>query len=181
MRELSLHILDIVQNSLRAHASEVRIEIIISTIRDELIIEIADNGDGMSEQMSQDVLDPFTTTRKTRRVGLGLPLFQAAAERSDGELTIKSAEGQGTIVRASFKYSHIDRTPLGDIVSTIITLIHGNPEVDFVYHYEYNNKQYDLSTELIKQELPGVSVNHPLVLEFIKNDLEAGLKEILVD
>ena len=181
MRELSLHILDIVQNSLRAHASEVQIEIIISTERDELIIQITDNGDGMSEQMSNAALDPFTTTRKTRHIGLGLPLFQAAAEQSNGQLTIKSFPDQGTLVKASFQFSHLDRTPLGDIISTMVTLIQASPQVDFIYLYRYDQKEYTLSTKLIKQELPGVDVNHPLVLDFISNHLKEGLKEMLIE
>lgn len=181
MRELSLHILDIVQNSLRAHASEVQIGIIISTYRDEMIIQINDNGDGMSEQMSQAALDPFTTTRKTRQVGLGLPLFQAAAEQSNGQLTIQSVEGQGTLVSASFQLSHLDRTPLGDIISTVVTLIQGSPQVDFICNYQYDQEEYTLSTKLIKQELPGVDIDHPLVLDFINDHLKAGLKDLLIE
>ncbi len=181
MRELSLHILDIVQNSTRARASEVQIMIEICTERDELSITIEDNGEGMSKQMTQDVLDPFVTTRTTRRVGLGLPLFKDAAERAEGGFILKSEEGKGTVVTASFKLSHIDRTPMGDLISTMITLIQGNPDVDFLFTYRCDNGEYGLSTRYIREELAGVPLNHPMVLEAIQNDLIEGLEGKLID
>ncbi|AZR73307.1 histidine kinase [Anoxybacter fermentans] len=175
MRELSLHILDIAQNSIRAGATEIQIRIDISTMKDELIIEIEDNGCGMSKEMAEKALDPFMTTRTTRRVGLGLPLFKAAAERCDGELELQSEEGKGTLVRARFKLSHIDRAPLGDIAGTIVTLIQGNPEIDFIYRHRYDDQEYCLSTRMLRRELEGIPLNHPEVLEFIAKDISLGL------
>ncbi len=181
MRELSLHILDIVQNSIRAKATEISMFIDIHTVIDQMLIEIKDNGCGMSKEMSKRVLDPFTTTRTTRRVGLGLPLFKAAAERCDGELLLHSEEGKGTTVSISFGFRHIDRAPLGDIVATLITLIQGNPDIDFLYRHCYDEKVYELSTKEMRSELEGVPLNHPLVLDFIKKDIQEGLEGLLED
>lgn len=180
MRELSLHILDIVQNSISAQATEVQIRVDISTVRDELLIEIEDNGRGMSREMAERALDPFVTTRTTRRVGLGLPLFKAAAERCGGELTLSSEEGHGTRVRVRFQFSHIDRAPMGDIIATLTTLIQGSPEVDFIYDHQYDGERYFLSTAQLRQELEGVPLNHPLVLEYVANDLRDGLGGLLI-
>lgn len=181
MRELSLHILDIVQNSIQARATEISIRVDISTVRDELKIEIDDNGHGMSKTMAERALDPFVTTRTTRRVGLGLPLFKAAAERCDGDFTLQSEEGQGTLICARFRFHHIDRAPMGDIVATLTTLIQGNPEVDFQYEHHYDDQFYCLSTHLLRKELDGIPLNHPLVLEYIANDVREGLTELLTD
>lgn len=181
MRELSLHILDIVQNSIRANATEVTIHLNISTATDVMVIQIEDNGIGMSPAMVAQVLDPFVTTRTTRKVGLGLPLFQQAAERCDGYLTIDSVEGQGTKVRVQFKFSHIDRAPMGDITATMVTLVQGNPEIDFTYVHHYDDREYELSTKVLRRELEGVPLNHPLVLEYISNDMKDGLAGLLVN
>lgn len=181
MRELSLHILDIAQNSIRAYATEVRIELSISTNEDRLMIEIEDNGTGMSEEMVKRALDPFVTTRTTRRVGLGLSLFKAAAEQCLGDLQLKSEEGEGTYVKVWFQLSHIDRAPLGDLVSTIVTLIQGSPDIDFLYIHRLNNQEYILSTKEMRQELENVPLNHPLVLDFITKDLHEGLADLLIE
>jgi anti-sigma regulatory factor (Ser/Thr protein kinase) len=179
MRELSLHILDIVQNSIQAQATEVQIRVNISTERDELLIEIEDNGYGMSKETAERVLDPFVTTRTTRRVGLGLPLFKAAAERCNGELVLHSEEGRGTLVQVRFRFSHIDRAPMGDIIATLTTLIQGSPDVDFIYDHWYDGESYLLSTHPLRQELEGVPLNHPLVLDYVANDLRDGLVGLL--
>ncbi|MCK4258041.1 MAG: ATP-binding protein [Halanaerobiales bacterium] len=179
MRELSLHILDIVQNSIRADAKEIRISIDINTTTDQMIILIKDNGCGMSNEMMEKVLDPFTTTRTTRRVGLGLPLFKAAAERCDGDLVLQSEVGKGTTVRTLFGFNHIDRAPLGDIEATIITLIQGKPDIDFIYHHQYDELVYDLSTKEMREELEGVPLNHPMVLDFVRKDIQEGLENMM--
>ena len=132
MEDLSLHILDIVENSIGAKASRVKIKVDEDTQKDLLMIEIEDNGRGMDGETVKKVLDPFFTTRTTRRVGLGLPLLDQATRESGGDIEIESKVGRGTRVRASFGYSHIDRKPMGDIGATLTILIAGNPEVDFV-------------------------------------------------
>lgn len=131
MRDISLHILDIVQNSISAQGTSIAICIDEDIKRDALTLEIMDNGVGMDEQMIEEVTNPFCTTRTTRKVGLGLALLKASAERSDGYIDIDSKLGEGTQVRAVFKISHIDRPPLGSLSETLVTLIACNPELDF--------------------------------------------------
>jgi len=150
VEDLSLHILDIVENSIGAKASKVEIKVDEDTKKDLLMIEIEDNGRGMDEETIKKVLDPFFTTKTTRRVGLGLPLLGQAARESGGDIEIESKVGRGTRVRASFGYSHIDRKPLGDIGTTLTTLIAGNPEVDFVYEHKKDESEYRLDTREIK-------------------------------
>lgn len=115
MKEISLNILDVAQNSLRANATEINILVFFDTAADRLTVSIKDNGCGMSQEFVSRVLDPFTTTRTTRRVGLGLPLFRQSALEAGGDLSIESREGKGTEVAAWFRTSHIDRMPLGDL------------------------------------------------------------------
>ena len=178
MRELSLHILDIAENSTRANATTVHIIIDVQPIEDKLEVVIEDNGKGMSEEMARNVLDPFVTTRKTRRVGMGLPLFKAAAERCAGEFELESTEGEGTRIRATFQLSHIDRAPMGDIAGTLITLIQGNQEIDFIFTYRYGDQDYHLSTKMLRAELGELPLNHPEVLDFIERDFSSWLEDI---
>lgn len=133
MEELSLHILDVVENSIAAGALRVEINIIEDMDSNILTIEINDNGKGMNEETVQKVLDPFYTTRTTRRVGMGLSLLAQASEESNGTFDIKSKVGEGTEVKATFQYDHIDRKPIGDLKSTFIALLTSYPEINFVY------------------------------------------------
>lgn len=157
MEELSLHILDIAQNSIAAGASFVTVEIAEDCGEDTLVITICDNGCGMSAEMLAVAFDPFTTGRKTRRVGLGLPLFKLAAEMTGGGLEILSREGEGTKVRAVFGLSHIDRQPLGDIAATVRQLITTNGDINFVYKHSVGEKSYALDTREISG---GVSLSN---------------------
>ena len=133
MEELSLHILDIVENSVAARADLIEIIISEDKKKDLLSIEIIDNGEGMDKKTVKKALDPFYTTKTVRRFGLGLPLLSEAAKAADGRFSIKSKIGEGTKIKADFQYSHIDRQPLGNIGQTIITLVMGNPEIDLIY------------------------------------------------
>ncbi len=135
MEDLSLHILDIVENSIRAGAKKIEIRIIVDKKKDLLDIKIIDDGEGMDRKMLKKVLDPFYTTKNTGRIGLGLPLLAQSAEESGGSIKIKSKPGNGTKVRATFGYSHIDRRPLGDISKSLKVLIAANPDIDFIYEY----------------------------------------------
>lgn len=135
MEDLSLHILDIVENSVSAGATRVEILIAEDPEGDLLTVEINDDGRGMDEETVKKVRDPFFTTRTTRRVGLGIPLLAAAAREAEGDLSIDSQEGQGTRIRATFRYSHIDRKPLGDIQETLKALIVANPDVEFFFEH----------------------------------------------
>jgi signal transduction histidine kinase len=135
MEDLSLHILDVVENSLAAAAREVRILIDENSAEDRLSLEIVDDGTGMGEEMRRQILDPFFTTRTTRRIGLGLPLLAQAATQSGGCLEVDSAPGQGTRVRADFQLSHPDLKPLGDVGSTLGAILAGRPELGLRFVY----------------------------------------------
>lgn len=146
MEDLSLHILDVAENSISGSAKRVEIRIDEDPEKDVLTIEIKDDGKGMDEQTRQKALDPFFTTRTTRRVGLGLSLLAQAARESDGKIELDSKPGQGTTVKATFRYSHPDRKPMGDIHETIRTLVVGHPEIDFLYEHEKNGSVYRFDT-----------------------------------
>ncbi len=150
MEDLSLHILDIVENSIRARASKINIKVVEDTRRDLLTIEIKDDGKGIDEETMKKVLDPFFTTKATRKVGLGLALLKQSARESGGDVEIISKVGTGTRVKAIFNYSHIDRKPLGDIAATLVTLIAGNPEVDFICEHISDESKYRIDTEEIR-------------------------------
>jgi hypothetical protein len=176
--ELSLHILDIVENSTRAGAKTVYITIIEDTVTNILSMEIRDDGMGMTEETIQKVKDPFFTTKTVRNVGLGLPMLTQAAERTEGRLIIESKRGEGTRVAADFKLHHIDRQPLGDISGTLVTLIAGNHDVDFIYTHHHDGRKYILDTRDIKNEIEDIPINHVDVLNFIRTHIVEGLKEI---
>jgi hypothetical protein len=168
MEDLSLHILDVVENSINAKATLIEIRVEEDIAKDLLILLIKDNGTGMSEDFLSKVDDPFTTTRTTRRVGLGIPLLKQSALESEGEFIIDSKKGAGTEITAKFKYSHIDRKPLGDIAATMITLLIGNPDIDFVFYLKYQEKTVEIDTREIKESLEGVKISHPSVIQAIK-------------
>lgn len=178
MQELSLHILDIAQNSIAAKASFVEIEIEEDEKKDLLTIKIKDNGTGMDEETSRKVSDPFFTTRTTRKVGMGIPLFAQAAQSCGGDLNIYSKKGKGTIIEATFILSHIDRAPLGSMSDTMVSLVASHPEIDFVYRHRVQDKEFVFDTREIKKVLDEVPINNPLVLDWIKKFIESGLKEI---
>jgi len=141
MEDLSLHVLDIVENSIRAGAKEVEIRIDEDAKKDRLVIEIQDDGQGMDQAMLEKAPDPFFTSKSVRKVGLGLSLFREAARAAGGDLVLRSKPGRGTYVKATFRYSHIDRQPLGDMVETLRTLIIANPDVRFRYLHEKNGEE----------------------------------------
>ncbi len=173
MRELSLNVMDVAQNSVRAEASLVTITVDESDKNDRLTISIEDNGCGMTEEQVQQVIDPFFTTRTTRKVGLGVPLFKMSAEQTGGSFSIKSEVGKGTVTTASYVKSHVDMTPLGDINSTIEILIRCNPDIDFVFNHSTDNGSFTLDTRELREVLgDDVSLDTPDVLEWINAFLE---------
>jgi anti-sigma regulatory factor (Ser/Thr protein kinase) len=161
MRELSLNVLDIAQNSISANASVIEIEISEDTKKKELLIGIYDNGKGMNPEQVRNVQDPFFTTRTTRKVGMGIPLFKLAAEQTGGSLSISSKVGEGTKVKAVFKTDSIDFTPLGDIDSTVIMLITMNTDRDFIYRFGIDENEFTLSTQDLKKVLGDVPLSEP--------------------
>ena len=178
MLELSLHILDIAENAVREEAKTVTITLIEDPQMDRLTLEIRDDGKGMNEDERRRVLDPFYTTKKVRRVGLGLPMLAQAAQNAGGGFEIESEPSEGTAVRVAFQLSHIDRQPLGDLQGTLVTLIMGNPDIHFIYRHQRGQGAYVLDTEEIKGEIEDVPINHVEVLKFIRQDIAEGLKEI---
>ena len=175
MKELSLNILDIAENSVKAGATLTEITL-TETLR-TLTLSIKDNGSGMSEEVLRSVTNPFYTTRTTRSVGLGIPLLKLASEQTGGKLTITSklndgkTADHGTVVSALFYKEHIDFTPLGDVTSTLITLIQGHPERDFLFTHEMDGIKISLDTREIRTVLEDVPLSTPEVLEWIKGNL----------
>lgn len=181
MQDLSLHILDVAENGVRAGADLIKITIEENRSADRLTITIEDNGRGMAPEFLAQVLDPFVTTRTTRKVGLGLSLFRQAAREAQGDLTVDSTPGQGTKVSVFMNHDHIDRKPMGNMVDTVITLIEGSPAVDFVYTHNKDGKEYTLDTREIRTELEEIPINNPQVIGLIRDNILSGLREIVSD
>jgi anti-sigma regulatory factor (Ser/Thr protein kinase) len=174
VRELSLHILDALENSVEAGATRIELRIEEDLRKDILSIVIRDNGRGMSEEFARQVLNPFVTTRKTRHVGLGLPLFAAAAERCNGDLRIKSKVGVGTTVTVTFQHSHIDRAPLGDIPGTLMAIILSDRPVDVLYKHRVDRRTFDLDTARVRHELGTVPLSYSAAREWLETTLREG-------
>ena len=177
MKELSLSILDIVQNSLVAGAGNISVSVAADVPSDLLTITVTDDGCGMDKEFLARVIDPFTTTRTTRKVGLGIPLFKLAAEQSGGRLEITSEVGKGTEVKAEFSLSHIDRPPLGDMGQTLALLINGNPDVHFTYTHSAALGSLVLDTDEMKLVLGDIPLDSPEIFEWIAEYVNSGLAE----
>lgn len=167
MRELSLNVMDVAQNSVRAEAGLVYITVNESDRDDSLSITISDDGCGMTEEQVAQVIDPFFTTRTTRKVGLGVPLFKLSAEQTGGDFSIESKVGEGTTTKASYVKSHVDMTPLGDINSTVEILIRCNPDIDFVFTHSTDKDSFTLDTRELREVLGDVSLDTPDVIDWI--------------
>jgi hypothetical protein len=178
MRDLSLHILDIAENSIAAQAERIEIRLEENRGEDRLVLEISDDGKGMDREMRERALHPFVTSRTTRKVGLGLPLLAAAAEAAGGSLTLESEVGKGTTVRASFQLGHIDLKPLGDIAQTLVTLIMGYPGIDILYSHKVDGDEYTLDTRMIRAELDGIPIHSPGVIKLIRKNIEDGIDQL---
>lgn len=181
MKELSLHILDIAQNSVRAEASEIRIE--ISEDETTLTFTVSDNGCGMDKELLRTVTDPFTTTRSTRKVGLGIPLLKLSCESTGGSFRIDSRtdEYHGTQTQASFIKTHIDYTPLGDMTDTVCTLVQGSPSVRFVFRHSYHDREVFLDTEQIRAVLgEDISLAEPEILSWIRESLNEEYQNLKI-
>ncbi|MEA5039830.1 MAG: ATP-binding protein [Clostridiaceae bacterium] len=181
MQELSLNILDIAENSTRAGARLVKIDVIEDPEGDLLTIRIGDDGCGMDPQLLRTVRDPFTTTRTTRKVGLGIPFFEEAAKATGGHLSIRSATGVGTEVEAVFGYSHIDRMPLGDLAATVSILIQGHEDTEFVYTHVFRGHTFCLDTRQLREVLGNVPLAAPDVVLWIRDYINENLKKIYME
>lgn len=179
MPEISLNVLDVAENSTRAQASRVEVSVAADTASDTLTIVIADDGCGMTPEQVSQVTDPFFTTRKTRRVGLGVPFFKMAAELSGGSFTIDSEPGKGTAVTAVFGLSNVDRMPLGDMTSTMHTLITMHEDTDFLYRFRVDEDAFELDTAEMREILGGVPFHEPEISAYIREYLAENEKEVL--
>lgn len=178
MNELSLHMLDICENSAKANATLIVIDVIEDLKKDILEITISDNGSGMDEKTLNAVSDPFYTTRTTRNVGLGISLFKLAAELTGGFQTITSKLGVGTIVKTTFVHSHIDRAPLGDISDTIITTL-SRGSVDLIYNHTFNNNSYQFNSIEVKEVLDGIPITDSSIILWVRENIKEGLADLL--
>lgn len=176
MKELSLNVLDVAKNSVTAGAT--LIEIIITETPSRLTITITDNGCGMTPEFVARVTDPFTTTRTTRKVGLGLPLMKMEAQMSGGDLTIDSQVGKGTTVTTWFDPTNIDMPPLGDIISSVITLIQGSPDIDFIFTHAVCQEQYTLDTREIRAIMGDIPLCEPDILAWLTDFLKENESNI---
>lgn len=178
MREISLHIMDVAENGLAAGASLIEISVVEDSKRNRLEIQIRDNGRGIRSDLLERVFDPFYTTRTARRVGLGLSLFREAARRCDGAFGIRSKEGGGTEVYASFRLDHLDRAPLGDMAGSFATLVMGNPGADFLYTHEVAGRAFRMDTREVKKTLEGVPITQPEVIAYLRDYVGQCLNEL---
>jgi hypothetical protein len=172
MQDLSLHILDVVENSVRAKADLIEIRITEDLKLDLLTIEIKDNGAGMDKETQKKVLDPFYTTKTVRRFGLGIPLLAESARAANGNLSIESTIGKGTSIKTTFQHSHIDRRPLGNMKETLMSLILGNPEVDLIYHHKKNGRDVLMDTRQIKSHLKEFPINSMAGMKMVREELK---------
>jgi len=175
MEDLSLHIMDIVTNSVRAGAKNIVIAIEKDEKTSMMRLEVSDDGRGMDAEMAEKVQDPFFSTKTGRKVGLGIPLLKGTAETTGGSFTLTSEKGVGTSIRATFDSRHPDLPPLGNIRDTFFVLIVSHPEIDFDLHYSVDGKDFLLDTSEWRKELDGVPLNHPEVIGFLSNYLDEHL------
>lgn len=178
MNDISLHIIDVIQNSIYADATLIRVLIDEEISRNRLVVEVEDNGRGMTQEQVERLGDPFFTSRTTRKVGMGIPLFRQAAEQTGGEVVVKSSVGQGCIVRAVFVYDHIDRPPLGDVANSFVLMVSANPELEFVLEYRCENKSYLFDTREVKEVLEGLPLNDPSVIRMLTDMVRANIEDI---
>ena len=159
MRDISLHILDIAENSINAGAKNISIKITEEKKKNLLTVEISDDGKGMDKEFSENAGSPFVTTRTTRKVGLGLPLLKAAAEIANGKLIIKSAPGKGTRITAEFQLDHVDRKPVGSMAQTILALAANNPETNIKYIRKQNGKKFMFNSGIFSKTTKKNNIN----------------------
>ena len=177
MRDLSMHVLDIVQHSIKAGAALVTVTFTVNENR-VLTFSVRDDGCGMAPDFLARVTDPFTTTRKTRKVGLGLPLLKMTAQATGGEMSIASKPGEGTTVRVTFGLSHIDRPPMGDVPGVLYTLVLMNPTTDFRFALDYDGKTFALDTREVREAVAPIPLDHPEISAWIRDCLKQNIDEL---
>ncbi len=175
MQEIAMNILDIVYNSIKAKAKLIKILIIDSILENVISVEIIDDGCGMDEATVEKVTSPFYTTRTTRKVGLGVPLFKENVEATGGHFLIESEPGKGTRIMGSFVKDHLDTPPMGDIIATMVTLLQANADIDYLFKYRTDENEFVLDTKEVKQMLDGVPINEPEIIIWLKDYMKEGI------
>ena len=176
MKEIALHILDIVENSLDAGATAIDVLVDDDPAGNRLRVSVRDDGRGMDARTLAAIDDPFVTSRTTRVAGLGVPLFKEAAEACNGRLEVRSAPGQGTTLEAEFQRDHIDRMPLGDLPGTLLGLVVGRPEIHWRFRYRAGGETFSFDSDPIRQALGDVPLSEPAALRCIRETLEEGFR-----
>lgn len=183
MREIALHLLDIAENSVAADAHTITLAVCEDLQHDRLSASVTDDGKGMDAEMAAKVVDPFVTSRTTRKVGLGIPLFKAAAEACNGGLEIQSELKKGTRLAVEFQHSHIDRMPLGDLASTLLTLVVAYPHIRWIFQYTavpasgMQPETFIMNTQDLMDELGDIPLSEPVVLRYLRETIECGLRQ----
>lgn len=178
MKEMSMHILDIATNSVRAEAKNVDILVKEDIVQNKFEFVIKDDGKGMTKQMLESIKDPFTTSRTLRKVGLGIPLLSQNCQICGGYLDIESEVDVGTTLTSMLEYNHIDRPPLGDIASTVAGLITSNESINIKYTHEYNETSFDISTNELLEELDGVPLTEISVMKWLRDFIKENIEEL---
>ncbi|MBS4535953.1 sensor histidine kinase [Clostridium sp. D2Q-14] len=179
MKELSLHILDIIQNSISGKATNIEIDIVENPKDNIFQISIKDNGIGIKKSILKDVLNPFVTTRNTRNVGLGLSLFKSTAERSNGKLILKSKENIGTEVYVEMEYDNIDRPPLGSIEDTLIAIMSGEGDrINIKYRHNVSGKVFAFDAAKIKNIIQDVDIESPEVIMWLRGYIKENIRNL---
>ena len=183
MREIALHLLDIAENSVAAGSRNIQIDFLEDLQNDMLKVSVKDDGRGMDAETAKCVLDPFYTTRTTRKVGLGIPLLKLAAEQTEGGLSLETEPGKGTRIEATFRHSHIDRMPLGDVGTTFLTLLISYPLIHWLFNYQMtikdgSTKSFELDDEEIKSVLGDTPLTEPDVLKILRGMIEEGIEAL---
>ena len=173
-----MHIMDILQNSTRAGATEVTLEVLEDAAADTLTIRFIDNGCGMDAETVQKVINPFFTTRTTRKVGLGLPLLKQNTEQTGGSLDIQSEKGKGTTVTAVFGRTHLDRPPMGDLAGTVVLTASAYPDIRFIFHYQNGDTDYVFDTDEVNEALDGISIQEPEVIQYLKEMIQENIGNV---
>ncbi len=178
MKDLAAHVMDILQNSTRAGATEIEFVLAVQKKEDKIVLTFKDNGCGMDTETQEKVLNPFFTTRTTRKVGLGLPLLKQNAEMTGGSFIIDSQVNKGTEVVATFQLSHVDTKPMGDIPGTIVLTAAANPNIRFIFQYKTDSASYVFDTDEVNEALEGVSIQNPEIIAFLKEMIEENMKSL---
>lgn len=176
MQEIAMTLLDIVNNAIRAKADRIIIHIIDSVQNNIIHLEVEDNGCGMSSEVLAQVTNPFYTTRKTRHIGLGIPLFKAAVEATGGKFFLESKENVGTKIIGEYVKNHWDTPPMGDLSETIMTIIQTDEAIDYEIFYQTDCREWSMKTKEIKELLDGVQINEPHILLWLKDYIREGMQ-----